>query len=166
MWLRGGWRATLLLASAITFFPSPALAKSGDDTNLVPMAECVQTNVDSAGKPQSYTAFFGYENSGDTTVTIAHGTSNRLTPATLAQTQPTEFLPGRQRSVFAVNFANGTVTWHLNQGVANASASTDACSPPTVVPQVPVAVIAPLTAAGVFAFVAVRHRRRISSVTS
>ena len=157
---RVAWVTAVAVALAVlSAFPAPATAESAG-TALHPVLECVQTSVDAAGEPQSYTAFFGYQNTTGKTVSLAKGAGNKLTPASLPQNQPERFLAGRQRSVFAVNFTKGTIAWTLRGNRASASAASPSCSPPTVVPELPVGILGPLAAGGVVGVFALRHRRR------
>lgn len=76
-------------------------------------------------EPGSYAAaFFGYQNLGNTPVTLPAGLgTNQFIPAPTARKQPSLFLPGVHHKVFFVTFPVGTdLTWLLNSLVVVARA--------------------------------------------
>ena len=101
---------------------------------LLPISECVY-NLGS-GK---YRAYFGYENTGSTALTIAAGTNtgeimNTFSPGASNRGQPSIFQPGRKVSAFTVDFAGESLTWNLRQQYADiksvtVSKDSKACKP-------------------------------------
>jgi uncharacterized repeat protein (TIGR01451 family) len=96
--------------------------------DLQPILECV---LFSDGSPD--VAFWGYENTGDSEVTIQRGSQrNRFAPAPAARPgQPEVFETGRHIGVFRTPFeAGGTpLVWHLAGHEQAASESSPACNP-------------------------------------
>lgn len=114
---------------------------------VLPILECVQHNPDG-----SYTAHFGYNNTGTKATSIPAGILNgflELTPPVLPlkdfldfsarKGQPTSFAPGRTsaypNAAFNVNFRKGALIWHLNGYLATATTSATQKCP--AVPPVP-----------------------------
>jgi xylan 1,4-beta-xylosidase len=81
-----------------------------------PVLECVANNGDG-----SYTAFFGYRNDNLIPVSIPVGSRNKFTPSPEDRSQPTTFLPGRQRRVFSVPFDGNNLVWTLDKRTSTAS---------------------------------------------
>ena len=94
----------------------PGLYGSSRAAAVVPVLDYVVDNP--AG---GYTAWFGYRNRQDRTVRLAVGAENRFTPGSKDRGQPVEFLPGRHRRVFKVDFPRGSLVWHLDGRTATAS---------------------------------------------
>ncbi|GHO59859.1 serine/threonine protein kinase [Ktedonobacter robiniae] len=90
--------------------------------NVAPVFECVQPHGN------KYDAYFGYNNSGSSTVTILQGSTNMLMPGQYNGSQPTVFNPGRQYHVFRVTFSNGEIVmWMLNYKMATGSQYGPGC---------------------------------------
>jgi serine protease len=105
-------------------FPWGVLGSSSS-TNVRPVLECVVPH----GSLMS--AVFGYMNPRTTTVSIPFGSSNTRVSTNLRQ--PTAFLPGRQRAVFAADVAaTGTASWTLSGQTVTASARSPVCPPETM----------------------------------
>ncbi len=98
-----------------------------------PILECIANNADG-----TFTAYFGYENLSDRTVTIPYGNWNRITPAEYNELQPEEFelpkivdnRPGRTGFypegpfAFVVTFpAAEKIVWILNGRTTTAAVS-------------------------------------------
>lgn len=79
--------------------------------NVVPKFECVQSRPDG-----TFAAVFGYNNPGNSPVTVNVGTNNRFTTGAENRLQPTTFLPGENGLNFAVGYTSGTTppAWTLN----------------------------------------------------
>ncbi|MBD3315389.1 MAG: DUF2341 domain-containing protein, partial [Chitinivibrionales bacterium] len=86
---------------------------------ISPVLETVEDNGDG-----TYTAFFGYYNPNDHSVTIPVGGDNRFAYGGengLDKGQPVEFLAGRIRNAFTVVFDGSNLVWALNGKTATAS---------------------------------------------
>ena len=98
------------------------------EPHLRPILECVLFDD---GSPD--VAFWGYENTGDSEVTIQRGSEgNRFTPAPPTRTgQPEVFERGRHTGVFRTPFEAGgaPLVWHLAGHEEAASADSPACNP-------------------------------------
>ncbi len=95
---------------------------------ISPILDSLVTNCDG-----TYTAFFGYLNRNASTVTIPTGSDNRFSPAPEDRGQTTDFLAGRQRKVFSVDFPGGNLVWTLrspNGQQSTATAGPGAALPP------------------------------------
>lgn len=101
-------------------------ADGGGPPDVEPVLECVLPRVNG-----SYTAYFGYRNNTDETISIPVGSDNRFLPAPADRGQPTVFQPGRSplwpNNVFAVRFDGSELTWHLSGTEVSASASSPRC---------------------------------------
>ena len=97
---------------------------------LSPVLECVvdlgATSTNTAGR---YVAIFGYNNPNSESMKIEVGSNNKFTPAPQQRGQPEEFQPGRQQSVFKVEFSGGNLVWTLNGKTSTASPNSARCSP-------------------------------------
>ena len=95
-------------------------------------------------------AFWGYENTGGSEVTITRGSEgNRFTPGAASRPgQPEVFETGRHTGVFRTPFAAGAtpLVWHLAGHDAAASDSSPACNPTVELRKVTI----PANDAGVF----------------
>ena len=74
---------------------------------LSPVLECVVN-----GGGGQYVAWFGYQNDSSTSISLPPGTDNELSAAP-GQTQPLNFLPGRQSFIFSAPFSNQDLVWTL-----------------------------------------------------
>ncbi len=74
---------------------------------ISPILERVRDNCNG-----TYTGFFGYLNRNTDTVKIPVGPKNRFT-GLIDRGQPVEFLPGRQKEVFVVDFTPPHIVWSL-----------------------------------------------------
>lgn len=74
-----------------------------------------------------YTGYFGYNNPNLYTVTIPIGHKNRFSPYPKDQGQPTEFLPGRHKALFSVDFNYGYRKWELGHKWAIAWSKSPIC---------------------------------------
>jgi hypothetical protein len=101
-------------------------ADDGDPPDVEPVLECVLPRING-----SYTAYFGYRNNTDETISIPVGSNNRFQPAPADRGQPTVFHPGRSplwpNNTFAVRFDGSQITWHLNDTEVSASSSSPRC---------------------------------------
>ena len=90
----------------------PLQPRSSVDRVIAPFLEGWYANEDG-----TYTLSFGYLNRNDEAVEIALGEGNFLEPAQFDGTQPTTFLPGRHRGVFAVTvpaaLSGDDVWWNI-----------------------------------------------------
>ena len=105
------------LSATGTANPTP-----GPGANVLPAVTCV-----SLGSGSSYTAYFGYSNSGSA-VTYPLGTSNQVTPTSLDGSEPTNFISGNVTNAFSVLVPSGSVTWTVAGQAASASASSTVCA--------------------------------------
>jgi cysteine-rich repeat protein len=93
------------------------------DPNLVrPVLECVEKASES-----SFIARFGYRNDAVEDVGVSVGANNKFTPSPQDRGQPTVYLPGRQRYVFAVTFNGDNLVWKLGPRTSTASRNSAAC---------------------------------------
>jgi uncharacterized repeat protein (TIGR01451 family) len=101
---------------------------------IIPYVECVY-NL-GAG---NYRAYFGYDNTNQTTVNIsvgnnADGSINAFTPDAVNRGQINSFLPGKKVAAFSVDFNGNAITWQIKpvgsvSQVISASKTSKACSP-------------------------------------
>ena len=91
--------------------------------SLQPILDCV-TQVDDT----TYTAWFGYENDGTTSIFVPVGVQNRFSPTPNDRAQPTTFLPGRKDKVLSVTFNGKNLTWKLNGNEVVASKKSPKCN--------------------------------------
>ncbi|HSK76994.1 MAG TPA: PqqD family protein [Thermoanaerobaculia bacterium] len=113
----------------------PASAQGGH--TLVPLLDCVVDNGDG-----TYTAYFGYLNSGSEVIDLPVGSKNMFVGGDPDRGQPTAFFPGEHTSEFSVVFgALETLKWMLKadgdrRHQVEASATSEACGtePPTPTP--------------------------------
>jgi hypothetical protein len=119
-----GLTATIVLA-----LPATALA---NQPTVTPTVNCVTVNADG-----SFTALFGYSNTGTTQTLIKRGPSNQITPSNLDGSQPDTFAPGTTYGAFSLTIAaGGTATWTLHGNrQAVATALSTRCGPPVSLPQ-------------------------------
>jgi hypothetical protein len=116
----------------------PASAQGGH--TLVPLLDCVVDNGDG-----TYTAYFGYLNSGSEVIDLPVGPKNMFVDGDPDRGQPTAFFPGEHTSEFSVVFgALETLKWMLKadgdrRHVVEASATSEGCAtaPPTDPPTFP-----------------------------
>lgn len=87
----------LLAAQGINEGRWPVQPMSRTDRVIAPFLEGWYVNDD-----ETVTYSFGYLNINDDAVEIPIGENNRIEPAELSGMQPTVFLPGRRRGVFAI----------------------------------------------------------------
>ncbi|GCE02974.1 CARDB domain-containing protein [Dictyobacter aurantiacus] len=125
------------------FYTASAITSSGQGSNsnlagatpvpgtasIHPIVECVSNNGGG-----SYTAYFGYQNTGTAVLEIPYGPHNRFSPRTsdpLDRSQPTFFQPGRTpafpHAAFSVDFDGNPLVWQLNGHTATASSSSQSC---------------------------------------
>ncbi|MCU0491012.1 MAG: lamin tail domain-containing protein [Chloroflexaceae bacterium] len=78
-----------------------------------PVLECVVDRGAGWNPATRYVARFGYLNENAVAVIIAAGQSNRFIPGPVNRGQTTNFLPGRQRSSFSVEFNGNNLVWAL-----------------------------------------------------
>jgi Dictyostelium (slime mold) repeat len=127
------WVASLALLSACggisegdnaaVEFESKTSALLTDPALVKPVLECVTQQ----GATQ-FTAFFGYSNTATEDVFIpVNSTSNKFTPSPIDRSQPTLFIPGRQRSVFSVQFNGSNLVWKLGPRTSTASSNSARC---------------------------------------
>ncbi len=94
--------------------PAPAAVSREDDEDdaLRPILECVVRNSAS-----SYTAYFGFKNETNQTLSIPVGGNNGFSPGAQNRNQPTTFPKGRSpvypNAAFAVPFNGSNLTWTL-----------------------------------------------------
>ncbi|MGD1993755.1 MAG: hypothetical protein PVI59_11230 [Anaerolineae bacterium] len=97
-------------------------------TGLVrPVAECVTANGDG-----TYTAYFGYRNDGDETVTVPVGPRNHIVPAPEDRGQPTTFSPGGTspwpNAPFSAIFSSSSLGWTVEGQTATVSTDSPRCA--------------------------------------
>jgi|CXWL01.1.fsa_nt_gi hypothetical protein len=95
---------------------------------LKPIVECVIDNKD-----DTFTAYFGYQNSYSVPVTIPVGASNKFSPTPQDRGQPTTFVPGRtpvwpDAAFSATAFDWQTLKWTLDGKSASATDKSPPCS--------------------------------------
>lgn len=89
---------------------------------IVPILECVQENGDN-----TFTAFWGYNNSNEEVVYIPIGIKNGFTPGIQDRGQPKLFLPGNNTNVFNVVFNGKDLSWRLDQTSVTANKNSTPC---------------------------------------
>ena len=125
--------ATMGLAVALLPVVAKTASAQGGHT-LVPLLDCVVNNGDG-----TYTAYFGYLNSGSEVIDLPVGSKNMFVNGDPDRGQPTAFFPGEHTSEFSVVFgALETLKWMLKadgdrRHQVEASATSEACAtePPT-----------------------------------
>ncbi|MCU0239247.1 MAG: IPT/TIG domain-containing protein [Pyrinomonadaceae bacterium] len=98
--------------------PQNAEAKVQTNQPITPIVECVQNSGSG-----NFTAWFGYNNPNANAVSIpVSAAQNKFTPTPFDRGQTTNFLSGRQKYAFSVDYSgNGKFIWHLNRKTATAS---------------------------------------------
>lgn len=91
--------------------------------SLNPILDCITQQNDT-----TYTAWFGYENTNSTSITVPIGPQNKFTPTPNDRTQPTVFDPGRKDKIFSVVFNGKNLTWKLNGNEVVASKKSPKCN--------------------------------------
>lgn len=112
------------LDSSTATASSAGASNTCDGSVVKPVVESVRDNCDN-----TYTAFFGYANTGMTNVLIPLGDRNKFTgldQMDLGQT--TVFEPGRHKNVFTVEFPGSNLVWTLGGRTATAASNQ---APPT-----------------------------------
>lgn len=128
---------------------------------LTPTLTCVINNPNG-----SYTAHFGYNDSIPGNTYIPPGSTNPpnyFTPGSTVAGQPQNFFQGSYPDFLFVTEPNATnVTWTLGTGVSTATAGSTPCGPSAILPEVPLAIALPASAAGIIGTwtLIVRRRRR------
>jgi cysteine-rich repeat protein len=100
---------------------SNSFALLTDPSLVKPVLECVTQEG-----ATNFTAYFGYSNTSTDSVSVPVGTNNKFTPGTNLG-QPTLFIPGRQRSVFSVQFNGSNLVWKLGPRTSTASSTSKRC---------------------------------------
>jgi hypothetical protein len=118
-----------LTATVILALPATALA---DQPVVTPTVNCITVNADG-----SFSALFGYSNTGLTTTLIKRGPDNQIDPSNLDGAQPDTFAPGTTYGAFALTVPAGVaVSWILHgNNRAVADASSPLCGSPVSLPQ-------------------------------
>jgi hypothetical protein len=111
---------------AVRLAPPMAMPQAITNAAVKPVLECVVNNGGG-----SYTAWFGYQNLNSVAVTIPVGSNNQFTPTLIDRGQATVFQPGRQHSVFSVNFNGSNLVWYL-KGPDNSGRTYTAASNSTL----------------------------------
>jgi hypothetical protein len=96
---------------------------------LTPALDCVA--VTGTGANEIVVAYFGYANTGPTSIAIPVGDNNEVTPGDPYAGQPTTFDTGAYPKVFAVSFdptITPSISWVLNGLIATASAASPQCA--------------------------------------
>jgi hypothetical protein len=105
----------------------PPTPTSAPTASVRPVVECVTDNGDG-----TYTAYFGYRNAGDETITVPIGSRNRIAPAPENRGQPTTFSPGGTapwpNAPFSTIFSGGTLSWSVEGQTATASPDSPPCA--------------------------------------
>jgi len=115
--------------------PEPTEISPIGDERLRALIECIKDNQDG-----TLTAYFGYQNFLDTSLSVALGVRNFFVPAPAQRGQPIVFLPGRHGYVFSVTFdATSEISWTLDGESITANANRRSCrvspeSTPVVTP--------------------------------
>jgi hypothetical protein len=125
-WARAG------LALCVLALPLTATGvAAAEPVGITPVLECVAVDPDGG-----YTAVLGYDNPSAGSVPVPHGQENRITPGHLQGSQPTSFLPGRQRGVFSLTVEHGApvLRWTLDGTTAVLSPRGEGCPPATEMP--------------------------------
>ncbi len=115
---------------------------SGDDDHHYAAKSRVSDNR-RTGDSYSYIAYFGYKNANNQLVSIPVGYKNKFTSWPDNRLQPTQFEPGQQHFVFAVNFNGSNLTWSLKgpdgqTRTVTASKYSTPCEPKPPAPSQPV----------------------------
>ena len=90
--------------------------------SITPTLQCVRYNG-----VNSYTAYFGYNNSNNVSVYIPLSSKNKFAPTPIDRGQPKLFLAGTHTNVFSVNFNGKNLTWTLDQASVTANSSSAPC---------------------------------------
>lgn len=128
------------LAAGLSVALLPVVAKTASAQGghtLVPVLDCVVNNGNG-----TYTAYFGYINSGSEVIDLPVGPKNKFVDGDPDRGQPTAFFPGEHTSEFSVVFgALETLKWMVKadgdrRHIVEASATSEACAtePPTTEP--------------------------------
>lgn len=129
--------ATLGLSVALLPLVERVAGAAGGNV-LVPLLECVDNNGDG-----TYTAHFGYLNTGSSAITLPVGPKNMFVGGDKDRGQPIVFYPGEHLSEFTVVFdALDTLKWMLKadgdrRHQVEASATSEACASGTPEPTPP-----------------------------
>jgi hypothetical protein len=103
--------------------PTPEPTITPEPTEPVrPVLECVEKQ-----RGNRYTAYFGYLNENEASVTIPVGSANRFHPDAEDRGQPETFAPGRQVAAFTVDFNGGNLVWLLDGRTATATKHSERC---------------------------------------
>jgi hypothetical protein len=128
-----GARALVVVFLAFLVCAAPGVASAAPASSVTPFLDCVRENRDG-----SYTVVLGYSNNGSRT-SIPHGSRNFVYPYEFQGDQPTQFLTGTQRGVFAVTVSGYAVLafrWEVDDRTVNfwSFLSARECSPSTPLP--------------------------------
>jgi hypothetical protein len=102
---------------------------------LTPELDCVA--MTGTGANEIVVAYFGYANTGPTSIAFPVGDFNQVMPGDPDAGQPTTFDSGAYPKAFALSFdptISPTVSWVLNGLVATASAASPQCAPGITAP--------------------------------
>jgi hypothetical protein len=107
----------------VTPTPTPEMTPTpGGTASVSAVLDCVIPFLNG-----SYTAYFGYSNSGPTTMTIPIGPNNRFIGVPANQGQPTAFSPGSRNFVVSVHSRGKRIAWALDGSIAAATANSTPC---------------------------------------
>jgi hypothetical protein len=90
---------------------------------LRPTLDCVREIT-----PQSFVAFFGFENESTEVMDVPIGPGNEFRACQADLGQPTRFEPGCHHGVFSVRFSGSELTWALNGRTVKASEDSRRCA--------------------------------------
>jgi RHS repeat-associated protein len=94
-------------------------------TKVSPIASCIIPNTGTS----SFTAIFGYKNTGTDNYEIAPGTAaNTVAGAQPDQGPPRWFAPGTTGTAVVIKKATGTVSWTLGKTTAQLTSSSSTCT--------------------------------------
>jgi len=122
----------------LALMPLVQRAEAQGGHTLVPLLDCVVNNGDG-----TYTAHFGYLNSGSEVITLPVGPKNMFVGGDQDRGQPVVFVPGEHILEFSVVFgALDTLKWMLKadgdrRHMVEASAMSEVCVEPTPTPTPP-----------------------------
>jgi hypothetical protein len=116
-WL--GFTAVMLLGGLVV------PASSSASSFLTPVVECVV-----AGEGDAFTAWFGYNNTSNKTLTVPVGNGNKFDPEPRDRGQPRTFARGRHQFVVSAFSSGESLTWFVSGETATANLDSPPCSGP------------------------------------
>ncbi len=120
-------------ALKLRWFASTEAVQVPASVKVIPRVDCIEAHSDG-----THTAHLSYVNLMSGPVSLPLGGSNQVLPASLPQTQPTEFAPGQSavypNGLAAIPFASPSFSWQLGARLVTVQANDPnlQCPEPTV----------------------------------